>query len=78
MDLLIYIQSLQRYLAKPRCADCRRMNVVLKYLKATKVGIRYVPPDNGKPFKIAVISDAAFKAIPDDPAGLAIRDTAPC
>jgi hypothetical protein len=73
VDMLVYIQSLQRHAHAPRVCDCKRINVVLRYLKKVRGGLRYKPLPPGVDLKLLGISDAAFKAIPEESAGLALR-----
>ena len=73
-DTCIYIQALQRRAHKPRIKDCRRLNVVIKFMKRHKVAIYYGKVK--KPWRITGFSDAAFKAQSEDSSGLCIRGLA--
>ena len=73
-DMCVYIQALQRRGSAPRAVDCRRINLVCRYLKRHRVGIFYgkVP----EPWRLVGFSDSAFKAQDDEAAGLALRGLA--
>ena len=60
-DGAIYIQALQRHASKPRLKDCRRLNIVVRFLKRNKLGVWYekIP---GQFIRILGFTDAAFKA----------------
>ena len=59
-DAAIYIQALQRRAHAPRVVDCRRLNLVVRFLQRHKVGIvyEYVPG----PHRLLGYPDAVFKA----------------
>ena len=74
-DTLIYVQALQRRAHRPRAVDARRLNVVLRFTQRhPKVGLRYKQLE--APLRFACFADAAFKAIPEESSGLALRGTA--
>ena len=70
-DLAVYVQALQRRASNPRITDCKRLNLIVRYAKRHKVGIWYEKLDG--PVRLVCWSDAAFKAIPDEGSGLALR-----
>ena len=70
-DLAVYVQALQRRGAKPRVVDCRRINLVVRYLKRHATGIFY--PKLAQPWRLVGISDSAFRAQEDESTGLALR-----
>jgi hypothetical protein len=70
-DLAVYVQALQRRASNPRITDCKRLNLIVRYAKRHKVGIWY--EKLAGPVRLVCWSDAAFKAIPDEGSGLALR-----
>ena len=72
VDIAVYVQALQRRAHSPRVKDCKRLNTVVRYVKRKKIGIKYGPLPPGDA-NLTVFSDAAFKAIPDESSGLALR-----
>ena len=72
-DVCIYVQALQRRAHKPRVVDCKKLNLVVRYLKRYKCSLWYAMMDKYK--RVVCWSDSAFKAIPDEGSGLAIRGT---
>ena len=74
-DGSIYIQALQRHASKPRLKDCRRLNIVVRFLKRNKLGVWYekIP---GQFIRILGFTDAAFKAQEGESTGLALRGLA--
>ena len=73
-DLAVYIQSLQRRSHAPRGKDCRRVNLVMRYLRRQRVGIFYAPVP--KPWRVIGYSDSAFGTQEDESTGLALRGLA--
>ncbi|CAK0808244.1 unnamed protein product, partial [Prorocentrum cordatum] len=69
--IAVYVQALQRHGAEPRAQDLKRLNLVLRWVRRHKVGIlfRKLP---GR-LRLVGVTDAAFKAIPDESSGLALR-----
>ena len=59
-DVAVYVQALQRRGSGPRVVDCRRLNLVLRYLKRQLVGIRYahVPA----PHRLVGLYESAFRS----------------
>jgi len=72
VDLAVYVQALQRRAHAPRVVDFKRLNTVVRYARRKKVGIFYGPLDKSK-LCVTVFSDAAFKAVPEESHGLALR-----
>ena len=72
--LAVYIQALQRRAHQPRILDCKRLNVVIRYMKRHKCGLNSICISH--PMKLTAFTDAAFKAQPGDPTGLAFRGLA--
>ncbi len=75
-DAAIFVQALQRRSHAPRVVDCRRLNVVVRYMQRDKVSMIYefVP----EPHRILGYSDSAFKAQEGEASGLAVRSLAAC
>ena len=74
-DGSIYIQALQRHASKPRLKDCRRLNIVVRFLKRNKLGVWY-ERINSDWIRILGFTDAAFKAQEGESTGLALRGLA--
>jgi hypothetical protein len=70
-DLAVYVQALQRRASNPRISDCKKLNLIVRYSKRHKVGIWYEKLIG--PVRLVCWSDAAFKAIPEEGSGLALR-----
>ena len=70
-DVCIYVQALQRRAHKPRLIDCKKLNLVVRYLRKHQMGLWYCNMDGYK--RIVCWSDSAFKAIPEEGSGLASR-----
>ena len=71
VDMAVYVQALQRRAQKPRVKDCKNFNLVVRYLKKQKLGIRYRKLQG--PLRLVAHSDAAFKALVGEGSGLALR-----
>ena len=71
VDMAVYVQALQRRAQKPRVKDCKNLNLVVRYLKKQKLGIRYRKLQG--PLRLVAHSDAAFKALVGEGSGLALR-----
>ena len=69
--IAIYVQSLQRHGQAPRGCDMKRLNLVVRWVKKHKTGIMFKRIKG--PLRLVVVSDAAFKSIPDESSGLALR-----
>ena len=41
-ELAVYVQALQRRAHAPRVADCKRLNLVIRYMKKYKCGLKLV------------------------------------
>ena len=67
----VYIQALQRHAQAPRVIDCKRLNALVRYLKRGRIGIWYTKLKG--PWRLVAVSDAAFRAQPEDSSGLALR-----
>ena len=72
-DISVYVQALQRRAQTPRVEDCKRLNVVCRYIKRRPRGLRYRKFRKGIPQAIICFSDAAFKALVEESSGLALR-----
>ena len=70
-DLSVYVQALQRRASMPRIVDCKKLNLVARYAKKHPFGIMYKKMT--EPLRLVCWSDAAFKSIPEDSSGLALR-----
>ena len=73
-DTAIYIQALQRRSAATRIIDLRRLNLVVRYLKRHKIGVKYLYLQG--PVRLIGFTDSAFKAQEGESSGLAIRGLA--
>jgi hypothetical protein len=73
-DLAVYIQALQRRGGQPRITDCRKLNLVVRFLGRHKIGVMYRRLDGD--IRLLGFSDSAFKAQEDEGSGLAIRGLA--
>ena len=73
-DAAVYIQALQRRAHAPRVIDCKRLNVVVRFLKREHGEIRYGNLQG--PHKLIGFSDSAFKAQDGESSGLALRGLA--
>ena len=69
--LAVYVQALQRRAHAPRAIDCKRLILVTRYMTKHKRGLKTVSLKH--PLKLVGCTDAAFKAQPDEPTGLALR-----
>ena len=58
----------------PRIIDCKRCNIVIRYLRQHKCGLRAVTIKH--PVKLLGYCDAAFEAHVEDSTGLALRGLA--
>ena len=74
VELAVCVQALQRRAHAPRITDCKRLNLVIRYMKKHKCGLKSVRLRH--PLKLVGFIDAAFKAQPDEPTGLALRGLA--
>ena len=73
-DVAVYIQALQRRGHVPRVCDCRRLNLVIRYLQRHRIGIRYLRmPER---VKLLGFTDSAFRAQEGESSGLALRGLA--
>ena len=72
-DISVYVQALQRRAQTPRKEDCKRLNVVARFVKRRPRGLRYRKFHNGIPQALICFSDAAFKALVEESSGLALR-----
>jgi len=70
-DAAVFIQALQRRAHKPRYIDCKRLNVVVRFMQREPQSITYERIDG--PLRLVVFSDSAFKAQDDEASGLALR-----
>ena len=70
-DAAVYIQALQRRAHAPRVVDCKRLNLVVKFIKNQPSGIRYRKLKGT--LRLVCFSDSAFRAVPEESSGLALR-----
>ena len=73
-ELAVYVQALQRRAHAPRVIDCKMLNLVIRHMKKHQCGLKSVCLRH--PLKFVGVSDAAFKAQPGEPTGLALRGLA--
>ena len=73
-ELAVYVQALQRRARAPRIIDCNRLDVVIRYMKRHKCGLKSITLKH--PLKLVAFTNAAFKAQPEDATGLALRGLA--
>ena len=73
-EVAVYVQVLQRRAHVPRVKDCKRLNVVIRYMKRHKCGLKSVALQH--PLKFVAFTGAAFKAQPEESTGLALRGLA--
>ena len=59
-ELAVYVQSLQRRAHAFRIKDCKKLNLVIRYMKRHKRGLKPVALQH--PLKLPGFTDAAFKA----------------
>ena len=74
VDVVVYIQSLQRHAHAPRVVDLKRLNTVARFIRKKRVGLWYA--NIRGPTKLMCFSDAAFKALVEESSGLALRGCA--
>ena len=73
-DIAVYVQALQRRGHAPRVVDIKRCNLVIRFLRRHKCGIKTIKLEH--PVKLLGFTDVAFKALVDEPTGLALRGPA--
>ena len=73
-DIAVYVQVLQRRGHAPRVVDIKRCNFVIRFLRRHKCGIKTIKLEH--PVELTGFADAAFKALVDEPTGLALRGLA--
>ena len=54
-DLAVYIQALQRRGSGPRVVDCRRLNLVVRYLKRHRIGLKYTHQGRGEIVRFEIV-----------------------
>ncbi len=69
--ICVFVQALQRRTQAPRAIDCRRINTLLRWLRRNSSGIWFRKLVGL--LRIVGVSDAAFRAQPEDASGLALR-----
>ena len=69
-ELAFYVQALQRRAHAPRVVDCNMLNLVIRHMKKHTCGLTTVKLNH--PLKLVGFTDAAFKAQPEEPIGLAL------
>ena len=69
--LAAYVQALQRRAHAPRIKDCKRFNLVIKYVEGHKRGLKHVTLQH--PLTCVGCTEATFKAQPGEPTNLALR-----
>ena len=70
-ELAVYVQALQRRAHAPRIEDCKRLGIVIRYVKRHTCVLKSFALQ--RPFKFVAFTDAAFKAQPQESIGLALR-----
>ena len=70
-DIAAYVQALQRRGAAPRMIDVKRCDLVIRYFKTCTCGIKAIKVKHM--LKIIGFSDAACKALLDEPTGFSLR-----
>ena len=73
-DIAVYVQALQRRGHAPRVLDPKRCNLVIRFLRRHKCGIKTIKLKYQ--VKLMIFSDAAFKALVDEPIEFALRGLA--
>ena len=73
-ELAVYVQALQRRAHAPRVTDCERLDLVIRYMKKYKCGLKFISLKH--PLKLFGFIDVPFKAQPAEPTGLALRGLA--
>lgn len=73
-ELAVYVQTLQGRAHTPCISDCKKLNVVIKYMKRRKCGLNSVELQH--PLKLVAFIDVAFKTQFREPIGLAFRGLA--
>ena len=73
-ELAVYVQALQRRAHAPGIKDCKRLNVVIRYMKRHKRGLKSIALQH--PLELVAFTDVAFQAQPEEPTGLALRGLA--
>ena len=74
VELAVYVQASQRRAHAPRMKDCKRSNVVIRYMQRHTCGLNLLTLQH--PPKLVASTDAAFKAQPEEQIGLAPRGLA--
>lgn len=74
IELAVYVQALQRRAHAHHIKDCKRLNIVIRYMHGHKCGFKPVRLQH--PLKLVAFTDAAFKAQREEPIGLALRGLA--
>ena len=73
VDLAVFVQALQRRAHAPRVCDLKRLNTVVRYAKRRPLSIFYAKMPSKTVYHLCCITDAAFKAQPEDGSGLALK-----
>ena len=74
VDICIYVQCMQRHAQSPRVEDVKKLNRLLRWVQKRPAGIVYFKR-KAKDFRwrIAAVSDSAFRSLEDNSTGLALR-----
>ena len=70
-ELAVYVQALHRRGRASRIKDCKQLDAVIRYMKRHKCGLKSVTSSH--PLRLVAFTNAAFKAQPQEPTGLALR-----
>ena len=74
LDICIYVQCMQRHAQDPRVEDVRKLNRLLRWVQKRPAGITYLRhKGNDLRWRIAAVSDSAFRSLEDNTTGLALR-----
>jgi len=73
-EIAIYVQALQRRASGPRVTDCRRINVLVRYVTRHQEGLWYEAVSGN--IRLLGFTDSAFKAQEEESSGLALRGLA--
>ena len=73
-DLVVYVQALQRRAHALRIVDCKRCNLLIRYLHKFTCGLRSIKLSH--PLRPLGFTDVAFMALVGDSRGLALGSLA--
>ena len=74
VDICVYVQCMQRHAQSPRVEDVRKLNRLLRWVQKRPAGIVYFKRKaKDLQWRIAAVSDSAFRSLEDSSTGLALR-----